>query len=266
MYNYRIRKCPIGQDQLDLILPHLHAKGRIGDSGALTITFDDSLPEHRVCESISLLREYFLSIRNNEPLYQLIDTEEIDGRYLDTAQNTPGFRIESFGAFGSGVHETTGGCMELIREFCNENSRRLGSVRLLDIGTGTGILSIFAHYQGIRDITAVDISLRAIISALHNCYINGIAGAIRLKHGTVRDIEGRFELTVANIFLSVISDIFGDIHRKTVPGGTIIISGIKKKEEGELMSIISGYPAIEVSRKMDRDGWICVRMDRRKNI
>ena len=259
MFQYKFRNCPLEFDGISPFLTHLSADGHIDDAGSLVLTFNESLPEHKASEHVSLLREYMRNLKQMDTLYQLIDTEEIDDRYEDHAEKLDlGFRIETFGAFGSGIHDTTGGCMELIEEFCKEKENSLYSARALDIGTGTGILSLFSYYRGIKNITSVDISLRAVISALHNFRLNDIADSIRLKQGSIADIDGRFELIIANIFLSAIEEIFDDIFTKTVQGGTIILSGVKVEKEQSLFRLIDRYPSLSIKKKLVRGEWICI--------
>ena len=259
MFQYKLRNCPLGNDEIKPYLSHVSAEGHIDDKGSLVLTFNESLPEYKASEHISLLREYMRSLKQKDTLYQLIDTEEIDDRFDDYSDKLAlEFRIESFGAFGSGVHDTTHGCMKLIEKFCKEHQETLTSVRALDIGTGTGILSLFSHYRGIRNITSVDISLRAVISALHNFRLNDIADSIRLKQGSIADIDGRFELIIANIFLSAIEEIFDDICTKTVQGGTIILSGVKAEKEQSLFRLIDRYPSLSIKKKLVKGEWICI--------
>jgi ribosomal protein L11 methylase PrmA len=259
MFQYKLRNCPLEIDGISPFLSHLSADGHIDDAGSLVLSFNKSLPEHKASEHISLIREYMRSLKQMDTLYQLIDTEEIDDRFMDHSEKLDlDFRIESFGAFGSGIHDTTDGCMKLIEKFCKEHQETLNSVRALDIGTGTGILSLFSYYRGIRNITSVDISLRAVISALHNFLLNDIAESIRLKQGSIADIDGRFELIIANIFLSAIEEIFDDIFTKTVQGGTIILSGVKEEKEQSLFKLIDRYPSLSIKRKLVKGEWICI--------
>jgi ribosomal protein L11 methyltransferase len=259
MFQYKLRKCPLDIDGIRPFLSHLSAKGHIDNRGSLVLTFNENLSEHKASEHVMLLREYIQSLKQTDTPYKLIDTEEIDDRFEDYSERSDlGFKLETFGAFGSGIHDTTGGCMELITLFCTENDRSLHSVRALDIGTGTGILSLFSYDQGIRHVTSVDISLRAVIAALHNFRLNNIADSITLKQGSIADIDGRFELVIANIFISAIEEIFDDIFRSTVRGGTIIISGIKSAEEHSLYSILDKYPSLTVKKKLVRGEWLCI--------
>jgi len=139
--------------------------------------------------------------------------EQSEGRVV--IQIDPGM------AFGTGTHETTRMCLEAI------DSRWRGG-RLLDVGTGTGILAIAAVLLAPETrVTAIDIDPQAIEVARENIEINHAAEAIELAVAPPRDYAGRaFDAVVANLTAEVILDLFGDLIGCLAPSGVMILSGI----------------------------------------
>jgi ribosomal protein L11 methyltransferase len=124
-------------------------------------------------------------------------------------------------AFGTGTHETTRLCLEAIEAYWR-------GARLLDVGTGTGILAIAAAMlvPGSR-ITAIDIDPQAVEVARENIAINGATDSIDVLEGQPDDFAGgAFDLVVANLTAEVIISLIDDLAACLAPSGTMILSGI----------------------------------------
>jgi len=126
------------------------------------------------------------------------------------------------GAFGSGEHETTESCLE-----CMEQMKEIRERRVLDLGSGTGILAIAALKLGAHHAVCVDIAPQAVATAQANCHLNGLAD--RATHVTgaldaVTDCD--FDLILANIYGDILIDIAERLCARLVAGGTILLSGI----------------------------------------
>lgn len=124
-------------------------------------------------------------------------------------------------AFGTGTHETTRMCLELIE-------RRWQGGRLLDVGTGTGILAIAAALiaPGSR-VTAIDIDPQAVVVARENVEINNATGYVETIEGEPRDYTGReFDMVVANLTAEVIILLADDLVGCLALSGTLVLSGI----------------------------------------
>ncbi|MBE0500225.1 MAG: 50S ribosomal protein L11 methyltransferase [Desulfuromonadales bacterium] len=130
--------------------------------------------------------------------------------------------IMARGAFGSGEHETTASCIDLLEEMDN-----LSGQTILDLGSGTAILSIVAQKLGARRALCIDIDPKAITSAQHNCQLNGIKEEIEHRCGTLQAVaETGFDLVLANIYGDILLDICADLVKKVRPGGRLLLSGI----------------------------------------
>jgi len=126
------------------------------------------------------------------------------------------------GAFGSGEHQTTSSCLELM-----ESMAELNAARILDLGSGTGILAIAALKLGAKAAVCVDIEARAVETARTNCALNDIEDHITHITGTLEEIKDTgFDVILANIYGDILIDIADSISNKLRPGGMLLLSGI----------------------------------------
>jgi ribosomal protein L11 methyltransferase len=126
------------------------------------------------------------------------------------------------GAFGSGEHETTASCLDLLATL-----PRMRNARVLDVGSGTGILAIAALLLGAGSACCVDICPQAVESARHNCELNSLDDRVNHLAGTLGDIdETSFDLILANIYGDILLDIAPAIVARARSGANILLSGI----------------------------------------
>ena len=125
------------------------------------------------------------------------------------------------GAFGSGEHETTASCIEALEKL------PLAGARLLDLGSGTGILAIAALKLGAAHALCIDISPEAVAAARHNCALNGISEEIEHFNGVLADAPSNaYDLVLANIYGDLLLDLAGDLVSRPRPGGLLLLSGM----------------------------------------
>ncbi len=155
-------------------------------------------------------------------------------------------------AFGTGTHETTAMCVEMI-----EKHYRGGSV--LDVGTGSGILAIAAARLGAKDGLGVDIDPMAVRVARENVEKNGLSGVIDIREGDL--VAGLDDVTcdfaVANILADVIALLAAPLRRHLKPGAIFVCSGILKEREDDVKQALSenGYALFDRLQKGD---WVAL--------
>jgi len=137
-------------------------------------------------------------------------------------------------AFGSGTHETTQACLLLMTWLAN----RVRLHRILDVGTGSGILAMAAARLWRCSIVATDIDPVAVATAQENATQNGLGPFIAFHAGAGIDPVRRgrpFDLAVANILSGPLAAMAGDIRRTVAPGGWLILSGILVSQENQVL-------------------------------
>jgi ribosomal protein L11 methyltransferase len=136
-------------------------------------------------------------------------------------------RIEAAQAFGTGHHETTTGCLEAIARTLKHTRPR----KMLDVGTGTGVLAIALAKRTHTPVLASDIDPIATATTIENARDNGVGNLIRavtatgLDHTTIAR-GAPYDLVVANILAGPLASLAPAIGRAAAPGATIILSGL----------------------------------------
>lgn len=158
-------------------------------------------------------------------------------------------------AFGTGQHETTRLCLELLLE------QKGVPEKVLDVGTGSGILAIAASMLGSKFIIGNDIDENSVHIAQVNAKDNGIHDARFVSTAIDEISETDFDLVFANIQLRPLTKIFGDIVGHTRHGGTIIVSGILTTEIDDFRALVerSGSIVKKVVTLGHWSGIVCER-------
>ena len=149
-------------------------------------------------------------------------------------------------AFGSGTHETTGMCVALLEENVKEG------MRVIDVGTGTGILAIAAAKMGASRVLATDLDPMATRVAAENIALNGLSDKIAVKTGDLLEtVEEAADIMVANIIADVICMMAAPARQFIVPGGLFICSGIARERKDEVLAALNeaGYQDLDIREK-----------------
>lgn len=174
--------------------------------------------------------------------------------------NDLAIEIEAALAFGTGHHGTTRGCLEALQ--AELKRRRPG--RVLDVGTGTGILA-FAAAKALKSVVvAGDLDPVAIDVARENARLNGIAPWLRLyvapgvRHAAA---IGRYDVVFANILAKPLRLLAPSLARKLAPGGSLILSGLLERD---VPGVLSAYAAqgLALTSRGTIEGWCALVMRR----
>ena len=143
--------------------------------------------------------------------------------------------IDSDISFGTGSHETTKTCAELLKSY--SESMDLNTVTCLDIGTGTGILLLVAAYLGVKNLVGIDIEEYAANQARINCENNHVSAEI-ICGNLDSDFNGTAQIILANLTVDPLKILLPQIGNKLDDQGILIISGIIDDRYDEIMPYI----------------------------
>lgn len=158
-------------------------------------------------------------------------------------------------AFGTGAHPTTRMCLESMERICfNENGGKLPEA-LLDVGTGSGVLSIAAALMGATTITAVDIDPEAVRVTIENLELNGVAQLVDASTTPLGEVKGSYGVVVANILAEELVRLADQLLAKVAPGGWLILSGILTEKEE---FVCGGFPGLTLVENPREAEWSCL--------
>ena len=172
----------------------------------------------------------------------------------DAQENDLVMEIDPGMAFGSGTHETTGMCLELLEDVMLKQPVNT----VIDVGTGSGILAIGAAMLGAKDVLAIDIDPTAVKVAKENVEHNNLQNVIRAVEGNLLEsTDGVCEVCVANIIADVICMFAKPLIPHIVEGGLFICSGIIKEREQDVVNALNeaNYTILEIRRKGE---WVAI--------
>ena len=155
-------------------------------------------------------------------------------------------------AFGTGGHETTSLCLEALDEQVR------GGERVLDIGTGSGILAIAALKLGAGSAEGVDIDPMCVRTAGENAARNGVADRFKVLVGDLSDkASGQYNIITANIVAAAILSLAPHVPVLMAPDARFIASGIIDERKDEVLAGLraAGLAPVEVKEKR---GWVCI--------
>lgn len=132
-------------------------------------------------------------------------------------------------AFGTGHHATTSLCLALVREVVAAG----GGGRVLDVGTGTGVLAMAAALFGAARVLAIDNDPLAVAAATENVGRNRLAAVVAVSGQALEEVAGDYTLVVANIIHDTLVAMAGTLNRLVEPGGSLVLSGILEGEQTE---------------------------------
>jgi ribosomal protein L11 methyltransferase len=158
-------------------------------------------------------------------------------------------------AFGTGTHPTTRMCLEAIENLIQSGTKSIHS--MLDVGIGSGILSIAAAKLGIKKIVGIDIDPIALRYAKQNIEKNHVVNRVEVREFSLGKMEERFDLVVANILSEVIIKLRKDLYSHLEDNGILILSGIldENKSKVEKKFVSKKSPLVDFYHDT---GWICL--------
>ena len=155
-------------------------------------------------------------------------------------------------AFGSGTHDTTRLCLETLEKYAAPGKS------VLDIGCGSGILSVACLLLGADSALGVDIDALAVKTAKENGKTNGFSEPrfTVLQGSTTDKVTGKYDIIAANIVADIIINLCKDVKNYMNPDAVFITSGIIEPREDDVLRAF-GENGLEVIARHESGGWLC---------
>ncbi len=158
-------------------------------------------------------------------------------------------RLDSNMAFGTGEHETTAMCLELLQQYLRPGDA------VVDVGCGSGILGIAALLMGAGFAYMTDIDYVAVQSATHNAALNGVDGRAKIAlSDLLEDADVRGQVMTANITADILCRLAGSIPKNLCPGGALILSGIIAPKLAQVIAAYEGV-GLHLVKQLQRGEW-----------
>jgi len=156
-------------------------------------------------------------------------------------------------AFGTGKHETTQLCLRAVR------SEVKPGMKILDLGTGSGILSIYAAMLGATEIYGVDNDPEAIPNAIENAALNNISEDVySVSTGSMEQVTevDYYDMVISNLIKEGILELFDRFVEVLKPGGTMILSGILDEQKSDMLEYFEKKISADIDT-IQLNEWVC---------
>ncbi|MEE2828928.1 MAG: 50S ribosomal protein L11 methyltransferase [Myxococcota bacterium] len=177
--------------------------------------------------------------------------------WLELPELLPGqqaLRINPGLAFGTGTHSSTILCAELAEK----HLRQQPGARVLDVGTGTGILAIAALLLGASGALGLDTDEEAVAVANSTAQANGVSGRFDVQHGSIDLAEGTWDLVFGNLLAHVVIELAAPLSARVASGGSLVVSGILVPQADSVEEALAESGMVLAERR-DDDEWTALR-------
>ena len=165
-------------------------------------------------------------------------------------------------SFGTGQHATTRLCLEELERTLQPDAT------VLDVGVGSGILSVAAALLGAARVEAVDVDPVAVQAAAENAARNGVARSVRVALGTLGEAwpfdetaDGRYDLVLANLSARIVVELARPLVQALQPGGVAIVSGVIEEQEAAPRAALETAGGRIVDRRVEEE-WLLLTVVR----
>lgn len=191
-------------------------------------------------------KKYYKPLEIGEKLAIVPEWEAYDNNKRIVIKINPGM------AFGTGTHESTYMCLELLERYVKRDDE------IFDIGCGSGILAIAALKLGAKRALAVDIDDKCIDASHENASLNNIEDKMDIKKGNLLDVvKGRANLIVSNIIAEIIVDEIKNLKNHMDKGGIFITSGIIKERRQMVIDALEEN-GFEIIDELEKNNWVAI--------
>jgi ribosomal protein L11 methyltransferase len=241
---YRIDLRIVERDTLDRLIELGAIDAELSDEGGLAALMPDRIPPAEVASALGVADvEVSPAIGRDAASVWVLSPRPLHLERL-------GIRLTDAPAFGTGLHPTTSLCLDALEEIVPATSPE----RVLDVGTGSGVLALAALRLGVPYATAIDVDDEALRAAAENARVNGLSDRLRVERGGPDVLTGMWPLVVANILAAPLIEMSPALVRRVAHHGELVLSGIPASVEQEVDRAYARVGMRHV-RAMSRDGW-----------
>ena len=191
-------------------------------------------------------KKYYKPLEIGEKLAIVPEWEAYDNDKRIVIKINPGM------AFGTGTHESTYMCLELLERYVKKDDE------IFDIGCGSGILAIAGLKLGAKRALAVDIDDKCIDASHENADLNNLEDKMDIKKGNLLDVvKGRADLIVSNIIAEIIVDEIKNLKNHMDKGGIFITSGIIKERRQMVIDALKEN-GFEIIDELEKNNWVAI--------
>jgi ribosomal protein L11 methyltransferase len=165
---------------------------------------------------------------------------------VDVAPGTTAIWIEPGAAFGLGDHPTTVLVLRALRSLWWPDAT------VLDVGCGSGVVAVAAALTGAPYVEAIDISAAAVDATNANARRNGVEGRVVASTRPLAEVDGPYDVVVANILAPALVELAPELRRVTAPAGVLVVSGVL---DGAFDHVVGALAPMHVIDRLTRDGW-----------
>lgn len=180
------------------------------------------------------------TVRNKH--FKLLDNCDTENKIV--------LEIEPSNCFGVGTHPTTQMCTKALKKHLPENAK------VLDVGCGSGILSIVSLLYGAEQAHGIDIDGSAVKGARNNAMLNGVADKFTVEQGNlIEGVADKYNVVVANLLTDPIKQLLPNLKNCLAENGIVIISGVIDFRKEEVEELIN--KDFEIVEQTKTDNWCC---------
>jgi ribosomal protein L11 methyltransferase len=258
---YRVDLERAGDDALDVLVDLGAIDAEVSQDGQIAALMPDGISAEQVARALGVLSvavspavgrdDDSVWILSRRPIH--VGRLRIVPPHLDAGPGA--VRLADAAAFGSGLHPTTALCLEAVEDAATNTAPS----SMLDVGIGSGVLSLAALILGIPRATGVDIDESALRAAAENARLNTLGARLQLALGGADAVTGRWPFVVANVLTAPLIEMAPTLVRRVGHHGQLVLSGIPAALEPDV-EVAYRHLGMHRVRVTSRAGWIAIVM------